>query len=85
MQVGILQSAVLNPNLFFTFLQGITKEFKTSFLKELTNAEELILIAESIEELEKKFQAGNKSLNQRGLKSVWQRSKFSIKQRNRIY
>ena len=67
-QVGVHQGSVLSPLLFIIVLQAITEEFKTGCPWELLYADDLVLISESLEDLEKKFQTWKQNLESRGLK-----------------
>ncbi len=67
-QVGVHQGSVLSPLLFIIVLQAITEEFKTGCPWELLYADDLVLIAETDKELERKFQLWKQNLVSRGLK-----------------
>ena len=47
---------VLSPLLFIIVLEALSREFRTGLPWELLCADDLVLIAESIEDLERKFE-----------------------------
>ncbi|MCP3657197.1 MAG: hypothetical protein GY766_20280 [Herbaspirillum sp.] len=77
-QVGVHQGSVLSPLLFIIVLQAITEEFKTGCPWELLYADDLVLIAETHKELERKFQLWKQNLESRGLKVNLAKSKVLV-------
>ncbi len=56
-RVGVHQGSALSPLLFIVVMQEATKEAGREGLKELLYADDLVLMAESEEEVVEKFRA----------------------------
>ena len=67
-RVGVHQGSALSPLLFIIVLQAITEEFRTGCPWELLYADDLALIAETLPELERKFQSWKQGLESKGLR-----------------
>ncbi|XP_014776967.1 uncharacterized protein LOC106873939 [Octopus bimaculoides] len=67
-QAEVHQRLVLSPLLFIIVLLAITKELKTSYIWKFHFADDLILIVESLPELDKKFQVWKQDLESLGLR-----------------
>uniref|UniRef100_A0A0L8HFH9 Reverse transcriptase domain-containing protein n=1 Tax=Octopus bimaculoides TaxID=37653 RepID=A0A0L8HFH9_OCTBM len=76
--VGVHQGSVLSPLLFIIILQAITEEFKSGCHWELLYADDLALIAESLSELEEKFQVWKQRLELKGLRVNLAKTKVLI-------
>lgn len=67
-KVGVHQGSVLSPLLFAIVLEALSREFRTGLPWELLYADDLVLIAESIEELESKFEKWKSGMEEKGLR-----------------
>jgi len=67
-KVGVHQGAVLSPLLFALVMDVVTKEAREGLPWELLYADDLVLIATSVEELKRKLQVWKRSLTTKGLK-----------------
>ncbi|XP_057312797.1 uncharacterized protein LOC130654265 [Hydractinia symbiolongicarpus] len=76
--VGVHQGSVLSPLLFILVLEALSMEFRTGCPWELLYADDLVLIAESMEELVEKFEKWRKGLEEKGLKVNTAKSKVMI-------
>ena len=65
MKVGVHQGSVLSPLLFIIVLEALSREFSTGLPWELLYVDDLVLIAESIEDLERKFEKWKSGWNRR--------------------
>ena len=61
--------SILNPLLFILVLEALTREFRTGLPWELLYADDLVLMADSIEELEILFERWKSGMEQKGLTS----------------
>ena len=50
-QVGVYQGSVLSPLLFIVILEGFSREFQTGCLWEFLYADDLVIIADTMDEL----------------------------------
>ena len=66
-KVGVHQGSVLSPLLFIIVLEALSREFRSGLPWELLYADELVLMAESIEELESMFEKWKSGMEQKGL------------------
>ena len=67
-KVGVLQGSVLSPLLYIIVLEAISREFRTGLPWELLYADDLVLMADSIEELEILFERWKSGMEQKGLR-----------------
>ena len=67
-KVGVHQGSVLSHLLFIIILEALSIEFRTGCPWELLYADDLVLVAETMEELVGKFEKWKKSLEDKGLK-----------------
>ena len=67
--VGVHQGSVLSPLLFIIVMEALSQEFRTGCPWELLYADDLVLVAESVEELTRKFSLWKQSLEGKGLRS----------------
>ena len=67
-KVGVHQGSVLSPLLFIIVLEALSREFRTGLPWELLYADDLVLIAESVEDLETKFDNWKTGMEQKGLR-----------------
>lgn len=66
--VGVHQGSVLSPLLFVTVLDVLSESERKGVLFELLYADDLVLIAESMEELESQFNKWKRAFEGKGLK-----------------
>ena len=67
-KVGVHQGSVLSPLLFIIVLEALSREFRTGLPWELLYADDLVLMADSIEELEILFERWKSGMEQKGLR-----------------
>ena len=68
MGVGLHQSSVLSPLLFILALEVLSREFRTGVPWELLYADDLVTIADSLEECIFKFKAWKTGMESKGLR-----------------
>lgn len=68
MKVGVHQGSVLSPLLFIMVLEALSREFRTGCPWELLYADDLVLIAETMNELVEKFEKWKSGLEDKGLR-----------------
>ena len=66
--VGVHQGSVLSPLLFINVLEALSREFRTGCLWELLYADDLMISAESMEELLVKAQTWKTEMEKKGLR-----------------
>ena len=66
--VGVHQGSVLSPLLFIIVLEALSREFRTGCLWELLYADDLMISAESMEELLVKVQTWKTEMEKKGLR-----------------
>ena len=67
-KVGVHQGSILSPLLFIIVLEALSREFRTGIPWELLYADDLVLMADSIEELEILFERWKSGMEQKGLR-----------------
>ena len=67
-KVGVHQGSVLSPLLFITVMDILSEDCKDGLLYELLYADDLVLTAHSMQELQKKFESWRVALESRGLR-----------------
>ena len=67
-KVGVHQGSVLSPLLFITVMQAVTKKAAKGLPWELLYADDLVLIADSEEELKRKLTTWKDEMEKKGLK-----------------
>ena len=77
-KVGMHQGSVLSPLLFIIVLEALSREFHVGCPWELLYANDLVLIAESLEELLEKLNCWKKGLEDKGLKVNMTKTKVMI-------
>ena len=68
MKVGVHQGSVLSPLLFACVMEALTQEVREGLPWELLYADDLVLMAESIEELKEKVMRWKECMEAKGLK-----------------
>ena len=66
-KVGVHQGSGLSPRLFITVLEALPQEFRTACLWENLYADDLVIIIESLEELQKKLILWKTNIEGKGL------------------
>ena len=74
--VGVHQGSVLSPLLFIIVLEALSQEFRTGSPWELLYADDLAIIAETIEELSQKLDAWKVNLEKKGLRVNMKKTKI---------
>ena len=77
-KVGVHQGSVLSPLLFIMVLEALSREFRTGVPWELLYADDLVIIANSLEELIARFKAWKDGMEQKGLKVNIPKTVFMI-------
>ena len=66
--VGVHQGSVLSPLLFIIVLEALSREFRVGVPWELLFADDLVIIATSLEELKNRIEAWKEGLESKGLR-----------------
>ena len=66
--VGVHQGSILSPLLFVIVMEAITRGSTKGLPWELLYADDLILVAESVEELRRKLHSWKVSLEEKGMR-----------------
>ena len=74
--VGMHQGSVLSPLLFIIVLEVLSQEFRTGCPWELVYADDLVIIAETIEELTQKLEVWRVNLENKGLRVNMKKTKI---------
>ena len=74
--VGVHQGSVLSPLLFIIVLEALSREFRTGCPWELLYADDLMISAESMEELLVKVQTWKTEIEKRGLRVTMGKTKI---------
>lgn len=76
--VGVHQGSVLTPLLFIIMivLEALSREFRTGCPWELLYADDLVIIAETLEELVNKLKLWKERLDARGMRENMQKTKI---------
>ena len=77
-KVGVHQGSVLNPLLFIIVLEALSREYRTSCPWELLHADELVLLADTTDELLSKLGNWKKHLEAKGLRVKIGKTKIMI-------
>ena len=77
-KVGVHQGSVLSPLLFIMVLEALSIEFRTGCPWELLYADDLVLVAETMEELVGKFEKWKTGLEDKGLRVNAAKTKVMI-------
>ena len=76
--VGVHQGSVLSPLLFIIVMEALSREFRTGCPWELLYADDLVLVAESVEELTRKFSLWKQGLEGKGLRVNLGKTKLMV-------
>lgn len=77
-RVGVHQGSVLSPLLFIIVLEALSRECRNGLPWEMLYADDLVIIAESLEELGIRFTAWKNSMESKGLRVNLAKSKVMI-------
>ena len=76
MGVGVHQGSVLSPLLFILVLEALSREFRTGVPWELLYADDLVVIAESLEECISKLRVWKAGMESKSLRVNMKKTKF---------
>ncbi len=76
--VGVHQGSALSPLLFIVVMQEVTKEERGEGLMELLYADDLVLMAETEEEVMDRFSAWKRRMERRGMKVNMEKTKMMV-------
>jgi hypothetical protein len=77
-KVGVHQGSVLSPLLFVTVMDVVSAEVRQGLLMELLYADDLVIMGESLKELEKKFLEWKRVMESKGLKVNVNKTKIMV-------
>ena len=77
-KVGVHQGAVLSPLLFIMVLEALSREFRTGAPWELLYADDLVIIADSLEELLEKLKPWKAGMEAKGLRVNMGKTKLMV-------
>ena len=72
------QGSVLSPLLFILVLEALSREFRTGVPWELLYADDLVIIADSLEECISKLKAWKTGMESKGLRIIMKKRKFQF-------
>ena len=81
-KVGVHQGSVLSPLLFIIVLEALSREFRTGTPWELLYADDLVIIAETEEELRARLLVWKRSLEEKGLRVNIGKTKIMVSGNN---
>ena len=76
--VGVHQGSVLSPLLFILVLEALSREFRTGVPWELLYADDLVIIADSLEECISKLKVWKTGMESKGLRVNMKKTKFMV-------
>ena len=76
--VGVHQGSVLSPLLFIIVLEALSREFRTGTPWELLYADDLVIIADSLEECLAKLLVWKREMEAKGLRVNMKKTKFMV-------
>ena len=82
-KVGVHQGSVLSPLLFIIVLEALSRECRNRSLWDMFYADDLVIIAESLEELENRHSAWKNSMESKGLRVNLSKTKVMVSDVNR--
>ena len=77
-KVGVHQGSVLSPLLFILVLEALSREFRTGVPWELLYADDLVIMADTLDECIARFKAWKAGMEQKGLRVNMRKTKFLI-------
>ena len=81
-KVGVHQGAVLSPLLFIIVMEALPREFRVGCPWELFYADDLVLIAETLEDLKKKLTIWKDNIEAKGLRVIVNKTKLVCSKHN---
>ena len=81
-KVGVHQGSVLSPLLFIIVLEALSREFRIGCPWELFYADDLVIIAETLEELTVKLKCWKQQIESKGMRVNMGKTKIMISGRN---
>ena len=82
MKVGLHQGSVLSPLLFIIVLEASSREFRTGCSWELLYADDLVIVAESLEELIEKLKLWKEHIEAKGMRVNMGKTKLMFSKRD---
>ena len=76
--VGVQQGSVLSPLLFILVLEALSREFRTGAPWELLYADDLVIMADSLEQCSSKLKTWKAAMEKKGLRVNMTKTKFLI-------
>ena len=76
--VGVHQGSVLSPLLFILVLEALSRQFRTGVPWELLYADDLAIIADSLDECIAKLKAWKAGMEEKGLRVNMKKTKFMV-------
>ena len=76
--VGVHQGSVLSPLLFILVMEALSREFRTGVPWELLYADDLVIVAETLELCIEKYKAWKLALENKGLHVNTKKTKFMV-------
>ena len=67
-KVGVYQGSAFSPLVFAIVMGAVTEDARNDMLHEILYADDLILISESMEDLQRKFSLWKATLESRGMR-----------------
>ena len=77
-KVGVHQGSVLSPLLFILVLEALSRDFRTGVPWELLYADDLVIMADTLEECIARFKAWKDGMEQKGLRVNMAKTKFMV-------
>ena len=77
-KVGVHQGSVLSPLLFILVLEALSREFKTGVPFDLLYADDLAIMADSLDDCVKQFQQWRQAMEKKGLRVNMKKTKFMV-------
>ena len=81
-KVGVHQGAVLSPLLFIIVMEALPREFRVGCPWELFYADDLVLMAETLEDLKKKLTIWKDNIEAKGLRVIVNKTKLVCSKHN---
>ena len=75
-KVGVHQGSVLSPLLFILVLEALSREFRTGTPWNLLYADDLLIIADTLDECKKQFKRWREEMEKKGLRVNIKKTKF---------
>ena len=77
-KVGVHQGSVLSPLLFILVLEALSREFRTGVPWELLYADDLVIMADNLDECIARLKAWKAGMEEKGLRVNMKKTKFLI-------